>query len=66
MSIENVGDGAIRIDDTLVSVLTREQRLSAYTLDMLLSVRDSAVQAVLPPDKKAELDEVIQWLKEKQ
>ena len=60
----STGDGALKIDDSLVSVFTREKRLATYVHSMLLVGREGAVKDGASLEQLAELDEAIQWLNE--
>lgn len=60
----STGDGALQIDDSLVSIITRETRLATFTLGMLEAGRAGAVVEGASVEQLASLDEAIQWLTE--
>jgi hypothetical protein len=65
MSESNEGDGLLRVDDSLVTIFTREQRVATFMLGLLLAGREGAVAEGASEAQLANLDEGIQWLNEK-
>jgi hypothetical protein len=61
---EAQGVGFITIDESLVTVVTRQQRLSAFVCEMLEAGRAGAVKDGASEEQLAQLDEAIQWLNE--
>ena len=62
---EESGMGIIEINDSLVSVFTREQRIATFVYHMLTAGLEGAVKDGATEEELSGLNEAIQWLSEK-